>query len=112
MPEASVSFRLLRTYTCDAGFSPTSTTASPGTLLPAAMRAATCCATSAVTRSASALPSMIRAVMVRSLPDRARYNERVIAEPLLAAVHARLAAALAAPTGDYVPLRIGSHVIG
>jgi len=36
----------------------------------------------------------------------------VIAEALLAAVHARLAAALAAPTGEYVPLRIDSHVIG
>ena len=36
----------------------------------------------------------------------------MIAERLLAAVHARLTAALVAPSGDYVPLRIDSHVIG
>src|SRR5215472_5109219 len=74
MPAPSVVLRLLRTYTCEAAFSPTSTTASPGTDRPAATRAVTCSLTLVVSCAARALPSMMRALMsaskkARSLPD-------------------------------------------
>src|SRR5512144_1601871 len=64
MPTPSVVRRLLRTYTCEAALSPTSTTASPGTRLPSLARRATAAWTSAVTVAATAFPSISLAVIV------------------------------------------------
>src|SRR5207249_6789668 len=53
---------LLRTYTCDAGSSPTSTTARPGTT-PRARSLPASAATSARTTAATCFPSRMRAAM-------------------------------------------------
>ena len=59
MPHSSQAARLLRTYTAEAGLSPTITTASPGRRPPEATRRSTAARTSAFTTRAMALPSMI-----------------------------------------------------
>ena len=62
MPTSAESSRFMRTYTAEAGSSPTRIVASPGFV----SRAATSAATSALTRAATALPSMIVAVTRRA----------------------------------------------
>src|SRR5262245_29807182 len=62
MSAPSQSLTLWRTYTAEAGSSPTRITASPG-VMPRARNAAALRATSARTRLASALPSINCAVM-------------------------------------------------
>src|SRR5437868_1967312 len=57
MPTSRHALLLPRTYTCDAGSSPTSTTASPG-VTPRARSAATSSRTSSRTFAEIALPSM------------------------------------------------------
>ena len=68
MPASSAARPLLRTYTADAGSSPTSTTASPGSTPVDAFSAATPSATSPRTCFAISLPLMISAAM--SAPSR------------------------------------------
>ncbi|MDT4863848.1 hypothetical protein FQZ97_985720 [compost metagenome] len=62
MPVSSQALTLLRTYTCDAAFSPTRITARPG-VMPRAFRAVTRAVTSARSWRERALPSMSCAVM-------------------------------------------------
>src|SRR5690606_34754104 len=62
MPTFSAARRLLRTYTDEAGSSPTSTTASPGRAFPAATRASTRALSESSSSPAMRLPSRMRAV--------------------------------------------------
>src|SRR5882672_7011765 len=62
MPTSAHARCLPLTYTADAGSSPTSTVASPGTRPVRSRNASTCWATSARTRAAIALPSMMLAL--------------------------------------------------
>src|SRR6478672_2866943 len=62
MPTSAHARCLPLTYTADAGSSPTSTVASPGTRPVRSRNTSTCSATSARTRAAIALPSMMLAL--------------------------------------------------
>ena len=64
MPAAAQAFSLAVTYEREAGSSPTSTTASPGTRPVAARKAATAAAVSARKSAARLFPSRMRAAMV------------------------------------------------
>src|SRR5882757_7184854 len=68
MPSCSQAAILDFTYSCDAGFSPTRTAASPG-LMPAALRSRISLERSAKTRSRIFVPSRIRAVILDYSPE-------------------------------------------
>ena len=115
MPTVSVVLRLLRTYTCDAALSPTSTTASPGGGWPEPVNAATSARTSSVTRSATALPSMMWADIEarhRKKADSSRLESR---HDRLRRTVSRACApcrALAPPSRRYRPFRVDGCVAG
>ena len=64
IPASSQARRLLRTYTAEAGSSPTITTARPGRRRPAATPFSTLARTSRLISAATCRPSMILALMV------------------------------------------------
>src|SRR5215208_7082414 len=78
MPTSAESSPFIRTYIADAGSSPTSTVARPG--VPG--NDATSRATSAFTRAATALPSMISALIGRAAYSAALLERRVVRHQL------------------------------